>query len=102
MPAQVVWGPSPSIARTEGGNHSPMAGTRTLGEIAARIEMLTVSCNRCDRRGQLRVDRLLAEHGAALPGPRLRRIVAADCPRMIAGEIHDMCGVHFPDMSKVF
>jgi hypothetical protein len=79
-----------------------MTGVRTLGEIAAWIEMLTVACNRCDRRGRLRIDRLLAEHGANLPGPELRRIIAANCRRMIAGEMHDMCGVHFPDMSKVF
>ena len=46
-----------------------MTGTRILGEIAARIDLLTVACNRCDRRGRLRIDRLLAEHGADLPGP---------------------------------
>jgi hypothetical protein len=28
--------------------------------------------------------------------PDLRRIVAGDCPRMIAGHVHDVCGAHFP------
>ena len=65
-----------------------------LGEIAALFEsagltMLGVSCNRCERRGRLAVARLLAAHGPALPGPELRRILAADCPRMIAGKIPD-------------
>jgi hypothetical protein len=27
--------------------------------------------------------------------PDLRRIIAADCPRMIAGSVHDARGVHF-------
>jgi hypothetical protein len=27
--------------------------------------------------------------------PNLRRIIAADCSRMIAGHAHDVCGVHF-------
>jgi len=43
----------------------------------------------------LRTDRLLAEHGTAMPLPELRQIIAADCPRMIAGRIHDVCGTHF-------
>ena len=74
-----------------------------LGEISARftaagLTMLEVSCNRCDRRGRLSIARLLAEHGHALPGPELRRIIAHDCPRMIAGKIPDVCGIHFPQM----
>ena len=51
-----------------------------LGQVAARIPMLTVSCNGCNRRGRLAAVRLLREHGAALPMPELRRILAADCP----------------------
>jgi hypothetical protein len=39
---------------------------------------LDVACNRCDRRGRLSVARLIAEHRADLPVPRLRWIVAAD------------------------
>jgi hypothetical protein len=58
--------------------------------------VLEVSRNRCDRREQRRIDRLLAEHGPAMPMPELRRIIASDCPKMIAGHAHDVCGVHFP------
>jgi hypothetical protein len=74
-------------------------GFVTLGQIAAGIPVLDVSCNRCDRRGRLRIARLMAEHGADLPIPTLRRIVAADCPRMRAGHLHDVCGVHFPGLA---
>jgi hypothetical protein len=58
--------------------------------------MLDVACNRCDRRGRPRMDRLLAEHGPAMPMPELRLVIAANCPRMIAGQMHDVCGGHFP------
>ena len=80
-----------------------VSGVVTLGRIAALfadagLTMLEVSCNRCPRRGRLSIARLLAEHGPALPGPELRRIIAHDCPRMIAGKIPDVCGVHFPQM----
>jgi len=77
-------------------------GCLTLNDIAGRVTTLAVSCNRCDRRGRLRVDRLLAEHGLALPIPELRRIIAADCAKMQAGHVHDVCGVHFPELPGLF
>jgi hypothetical protein len=73
-------------------------GFVTLGQVAARLSVLEVACNRCDRRGRLHVARLLAEHGPALPMPDLRCIIAVDCLRMIAGHVHDVCGVHFPGL----
>jgi hypothetical protein len=57
--------------------------------------MLEIACNRC---GRLRPARLLAEHGRGMPMPDLRCTIAADCPRMIAGQMHDVCGVHFPGL----
>ncbi|MFL5281507.1 MAG: hypothetical protein ACJ8AW_11065 [Rhodopila sp.] len=69
-----------------------------LGQIAARLPVLAVACNRCDRRGRLRTARLLAAHGPGLPMPDLRCIIAVDCLRMIAGHVHDVCGVHFPGL----
>ena len=74
-------------------------GYGTLGTVAARLPVLDVACNRCDRRGRLRTDRLIAEHGPALPIPALRRNIAADCHRMITGRMHDPCGVHFPGLA---
>jgi hypothetical protein len=78
----------------------PPSGVRTLGDIAAQFpEKSVVSCNRCERRGVLRTARLLAEHGPNIPGPELSRILAADCPKMIEGKMHDVCGIHFPGLS---
>ena len=77
-------------------------GFVTLGQIAGRLAVLDVACNRCDRRGRLRIDSLVTEHGPALPIPELRRTVAADCAKMQAGHMHDVCGVHFPELSRLF
>lgn len=77
------------------------SGVVTLGQIAPHLPMLEVACNRCDRRGRLYADRLIAEHGQDMPIPTLLRIIAADCPRMVAGKMHDVCGVHFPGLSTV-
>lgn len=77
-----------------------MPGYITLGDIAS-LPVLEASCNRCDRRGRLSVSRLIAEHGPAFPIPRLRQIIAADCPRMVADAMHDPCGVRFPGLAKI-
>jgi hypothetical protein len=75
------------------------SGVTTLGDMAAQVPaMIMVACNRCARRGKLRTARLLSDFGPALPTPELRRILAADCPRMIEGKIHDVCGIHFPGL----
>jgi hypothetical protein len=76
------------------------SGVTTLGDMAVQFpDTVIVSCNRCDRRGRQRIARLLTEHGPDLPGPELRRILAADCPKMIASEMHDVCGIHFPGLA---
>jgi hypothetical protein len=75
------------------------SGVTTLGGLARLRSGLDVACNRCDRRGRLSVRRLLAEHGPDLPVPELRRIIAADCPKMIEGKMHDVCGIHFPGLA---
>ena len=75
------------------------SGVITLGQVAARLPTLDVTCNRCDRRGRLHTGPLVQRHGPGLPMPALRQIVAEDCPRMRAGLIHDPCGVHFPGLA---
>jgi hypothetical protein len=53
------------------------SGVTILGDMAAQSPaMITVVCNRCDRRGTLRAACLLSEHGPNLPGPQPRRILA--------------------------
>jgi hypothetical protein len=74
-------------------------GVVFLGQIAARLPVIEVACNRCDRRGRLNTGRL--EHGAYMPMPVLLWTIAADCPRMEAGQLHDVCGVHLPQLSRL-
>jgi hypothetical protein len=74
-------------------------GCVNLGLVASRLLMLAVSCNRCGRRGRLCTDRLLARRGSDLPISTLLRAVVADCPRMIAGQVHDGCEMHFAGWS---
>jgi hypothetical protein len=63
--------------------------------------MLEIACRHCDRRGRLRVARLIAQHGADMRLTELRYILAADCPRVIADQIYDRCGLHYPQLGRL-
>ena len=78
-----------------------MSGAVLLGQLTGRLAFLDVACIRCERRGRLRLSRLIAEHGAAFPVPSLTAHIAADCPR-IAKRDRDMCGVHYPQLVNLF
>lgn len=63
--------------------------------------MLEVACRRYERRGQLRIDKLIAGHGRDDHGD-LCALIAHDCPWMQnpSVSIYDRCGVHFPELPK--
>ncbi len=76
-------------------------GALSLGQLAERLTHLEVRCSRCERRGRLRLDRLIAQHGADFPGPALRQIPAGDCPHRDAS-LYERCQVHFPNLIGAF
>jgi hypothetical protein len=52
----------------------------TFGDMKWRgMRMLEVACRRCERRGRLRIDKLIAQHGRDDHGD-LRALIAHDCP----------------------
>ena len=77
-------------------------GVITLAEMRAKgITMLEVACNRCERRGRLRIARLIAEHGTGVLD--LCAIIAVDCPRMRGTQRRSTTsGVHFPALPRWF
>ena len=77
-------------------------GSITLGDLVGKVVMLEIGCSRCDRRGLLRLDRLLAEHGAGMGLPVLGQILAGDCPRAGSASINERCGVNFPQLPELF
>ena len=78
-----------------------MTGVVTLDQVADSWP-LRIACNRCERRGQLHIARLIARYGPAFPMPRLGEMVAADCPKMQTGQTCNSCGVHFPQVVELF
>lgn len=76
-------------------------GVVTLGEVATKAERVEIACRRCDRRGVLRIDRLVGEYGGDIAIPAMLRLLAADCPRMRADKMHDVCAVHVPGLPRL-
>ena len=76
-------------------------GALSLGQLAERLSHLEVRCRRCERRGRLRLDRLIAEHGADFPGPALREILPGDGPKRDVS-LYERCDAHFPNVPTVF
>ncbi len=70
----------------------------TLGDMAGKFTVIEVACRRCDRRGRLQVDLLVAQYGDA-ELPELRPILAGDCPRAAVVSISDQCDIFFPQLS---
>lgn len=70
-------------------------GVITLGEMRAKgMTMLEVACRRCERRGRLRIERLIAGHGTGVL-PIVRECRIRQCR-------YERCGVHFPELPKWF
>ena len=74
-------------------------GSVTLGDLIDRIAMLEVACSRCERRGRLQVDRLLAQYGD-MELPERGRVLARDCRKAAAVSISDRCDVFFPKLGS--
>jgi hypothetical protein len=74
----------------------PGGGAVLLGDlVAAGMRHLHVACSKCERRGRLSVARLVAEQGADIGLPDLRRHIAAGCRRLAAVSINNLCGVYY-------
>ena len=74
------------------------SGSISLGELRGKLTMLGIACSRCDRRGLLRLDRLIAKHGAGMRLPVLGQLLAGDCPRANSASIYERCDIGFPQL----
>jgi hypothetical protein len=79
-----------------------VSGSILLGDVASGTETIEIACRACPRHGVLRTDRLLADHGKAMPMPALLRLLAGDCPRLTATNLYERCDVHSPTLSALF
>ena len=69
-------------------------GSYSLGEVAAEFNMVRLRCEKCGRRGQYQVDKLLAKYGPDIAMPDLRHELA-QCPHR--RDMSNPCQVKYVD-----
>jgi hypothetical protein len=79
----------------------PRRGFITFGDIVGKLTMLRLTCDRCRRSGQYRVDRLLKERGRDASLMEWKAERTADCPHGKSGDIYDQCRAITPDVAKL-
>jgi hypothetical protein len=67
-------------------------GSYSLGEAAAKLQMVRLTCPKCGRTGQYRIDRLIEQYGRDIAMPDLRH---AQCPHR--NDMSDPCQVEYVD-----
>ena len=77
-------------------------GSLTIGDVASRVAVLVVACSRCNRAGRYQLDYLAKQHGPDFTIPSLLGLLSTDCPKRASASAYDLCGVHCPDLPKLF
>jgi hypothetical protein len=67
-------------------------GSYSLGEAAAKLNVILLTCAKCHRTGQYHVDKLLEQYGPDIAMPDLRHELA-QCPHR--GDISNPCRVEY-------
>jgi len=70
-----------------------------IRDIAGKLAVLRVTCDKCGRSGEYRVDRLIMRYG--LDAKLFEWEPEVDCLPKVARNEHDPCGARCPDLSKV-
>jgi hypothetical protein len=73
----------------------------TFRDIVGKLHVLRITCDKCGRSGQYRVDRLILRYGIDAKLFTWSDEITADCPRKVARNEHDPCGARFPYLTKV-
>jgi hypothetical protein len=74
----------------------------TLGDAAATFTMLEIACQRCERRGRLRIDRLIERFGADRGLPELADLLRGDCPKAEAVAVGERCSLFYPQLLRLW
>ena len=79
----------------------PRDSAITFGDLEGKLSALRIECATCTRAGQYWIARLIEQRGRDGKVTDLLAEVAADCPKKIARNMNDRCGVRCPDLLRV-
>ena len=79
----------------------PREGAITFRDIVGKLTVLRITCDKCGRSGQYRVDRLIMRYGMDAKLFDWSDEITADYTRKKARNLNDQCGAQCADLSKV-
>jgi hypothetical protein len=79
----------------------PRGGAITFRDIVGKLTVLRITCVKCGRSGQYRLDRLIMRYGIDAKLFDWLDEITADCPSKQAKNLNDQCGARCPDLPKV-
>ena len=79
----------------------PRDGAIIFGDLAGKLAVLVVTCDKCGRKGRYAVARLIEQRGRDAKVVNLLAEITADCPKKQAGNMSDQCAAPCPDLPKV-
>jgi hypothetical protein len=79
----------------------PREGAIIFRDLVGKLDVLSVECDMCGRRGRYQLDRLIERYGIDAKLFEWTDEITADCPRKQAMNLNDICGARRPDLPKV-
>ena len=74
----------------------------TLGGVAAKTDILVVSCKRCERVDRYPLPSLIEQYSWIFTIPDLLRELSKDCPEQKSLNQYDLCGLCCPELPSLF
>jgi len=79
----------------------PRDGAIIFDDLTGKLPVVRVTCTKCPRRGLYILARLIRAHGPRANVIDWIDVLTGDCPKRIANNTNDQCGVRCPDLPKV-
>ena len=79
----------------------PRDGAIIFSGLFGRLDIVRVTCEKCDRAGSYRLNRLVESRGHDAKIIDWLDEITKDCPRKTASNMNDQCGARCPDLAAV-
>ena len=79
----------------------PQHGSVTFGDLLGKLEVLRVTCDKCERAGLYRVAKLVLQHGHDGKITDWLHELTKDCARKSSPGLSDPCAARMPDLLKL-
>ncbi|MGC2336965.1 MAG: hypothetical protein WA625_14485 [Pseudolabrys sp.] len=79
----------------------PRDGATIFSDLTGKLEVLQVTCEKCERDGRYILARLIRNRGRDAKLIDWLDELTAECPKKIARNMNDPCGAKCPQLPKV-